>query len=165
MLFRSAALHWDEWLGPAASRPYDPAYVPFRWRGWWDFGCGAVGDMAIHLADPAYAPLNASIQGGRGKHPEDPCRFGDFLVFLDAHWDQLSSDGHLCPQSVWLADGTLFNRRIDRDQLVKELPVLLQPFLDPVRLGRVRQELNRYDEVYRQRLGKRWEQEIGRAHV
>ena len=112
----------------------------------------------IHLADPAYAPLNASIQGSRGKHPEDPCRFGDFLVFLDAHWDQLSSDGHLCPQSVWLADGTLFNRRVDRDQLVKELPVLLQPFLDPARLGRLRQELNRYDEVYRQRLGKRWEQ-------
>lgn len=112
----------------------------------------------LHLADPAYAPLNASVQASRGKLPGDPCRFGDFLVFLDAHWAQLSSDGHLCPQRLWLADDALFNRRIDRDQLVKELPALLQPFLDPARLGRVRQELNRYDEFYRQRLGKRWEQ-------
>ena len=46
-------LNWDLWLGPAAERPYHSAYAPFRWRGWWDFGCGAIGDMAIHLMDPA----------------------------------------------------------------------------------------------------------------
>lgn len=44
-------LHWDLWLGPAAERPYSPLLAPFAWRGWWDFGCGAVGDMAIHLMD------------------------------------------------------------------------------------------------------------------
>lgn len=53
-----ASLHWEEWLGPAAERPYDPAYAPFKWRGWWDFGCGAIGDMAIHLADPAFWGLD-----------------------------------------------------------------------------------------------------------
>lgn len=53
-----ANLDWDLWLGPAAKRAYDPAYVPFKWRGWWDFGCGAVGDMAIHLADPAFWGLD-----------------------------------------------------------------------------------------------------------
>ncbi|MCA9064801.1 MAG: Gfo/Idh/MocA family oxidoreductase [Planctomycetaceae bacterium] len=47
-------LNWNLWLGPAAERPYHPAYVPFKWRGWWDFGCGAIGDMAIHLMDPAF---------------------------------------------------------------------------------------------------------------
>jgi predicted dehydrogenase len=52
-----AGLHWDLWLGPAKARPYHPAYVPFRWRGWWDFGCGAIGDMAIHLLDPAFWAL------------------------------------------------------------------------------------------------------------
>lgn len=50
-------LHWDLWLGPAAERPYHPDYVPFRWRGWWDFGCGAIGDMAIHLMDPSFWAL------------------------------------------------------------------------------------------------------------
>lgn len=51
-------LNWDLWLGPAAERPYSPAYVPFKWRGWWDFGCGAIGDMAIHLMDPAFWALD-----------------------------------------------------------------------------------------------------------
>ncbi|MCR9120152.1 MAG: Gfo/Idh/MocA family oxidoreductase, partial [bacterium] len=37
-------LKWDLWLGPANSRNFHPAYVPFKWRGWWDFGCGAIGD-------------------------------------------------------------------------------------------------------------------------
>ncbi len=47
-------LDWDLWLGPAPERPYNPAYAPFRWRGWWDFGTGALGDMACHLMDAAY---------------------------------------------------------------------------------------------------------------
>lgn len=50
-------LSWDLWLGPAAMRPYHSAYVPFKWRAWWDFGCGAIGDMAIHLMDPSYWAL------------------------------------------------------------------------------------------------------------
>jgi len=45
-------LDWDLWLGPAPSRPYHPAYLPFIWRGWWDFGCGALGDMGCHMLDP-----------------------------------------------------------------------------------------------------------------
>ncbi|MDG1895579.1 MAG: Gfo/Idh/MocA family oxidoreductase [Fuerstiella sp.] len=51
-------LHWDLWLGPAQERDYHESYVPFRWRGWWDFGCGAIGDMAIHLLDPTFQALN-----------------------------------------------------------------------------------------------------------
>src|SRR6185503_19512725 len=42
-------LHWYEWLGPAPDRPYHKSYHPFSWRGWWDFGTGALGDMACHL--------------------------------------------------------------------------------------------------------------------
>jgi len=45
-------LDWDMWLGPAPYRPYHSAYLPFKWRGWWDFGCGALGDMACHVLDP-----------------------------------------------------------------------------------------------------------------
>lgn len=47
-------LDWNLWLGPAADRPYNPAYAPFNWRGWWDFGTGAMGDMACHIMDAAY---------------------------------------------------------------------------------------------------------------
>ncbi|UCG47610.1 MAG: Gfo/Idh/MocA family oxidoreductase [Phycisphaerales bacterium] len=45
-------LNWDLWVGPSPMRPYHPAYLPFKWRGWWDFGCGALGDMACHVLDP-----------------------------------------------------------------------------------------------------------------
>ncbi len=41
---------WNLWLGPAPERPYNPAYAPFRWRGWWDYGTGALGDMARRMA-------------------------------------------------------------------------------------------------------------------
>ena len=43
-----AGLDWDLWLGPAPHRPYHPAYVPFKWCAWWDFGSGTVADMACH---------------------------------------------------------------------------------------------------------------------
>lgn len=50
-------LDWDLWLGPAPQRPYHPAYVPFRWRGWWDFGSGGLGDMGIHNLAPVFSAL------------------------------------------------------------------------------------------------------------
>ena len=50
-------LDWDLWLGPAPVRPYHPAYVPFRWRGWWDFGTGGLGDMGIHNLAPVFSAL------------------------------------------------------------------------------------------------------------
>ena len=52
-----SGLDWDLWLGPAESRPYHPAYAPYNWRGWWDFGTGANGDMACHNMDPAFWAL------------------------------------------------------------------------------------------------------------
>src|ERR1051326_4082581 len=52
-----ATLDWDLWLGVAPFRPYNPAYVPFKWRGFWDFGTGALGDMACHCMDLAFFAL------------------------------------------------------------------------------------------------------------
>jgi predicted dehydrogenase len=52
-----AGLDWDLWLGPAPWRAYSDRYLPFRWRGWWDFGTGALGDMGCHLIDPVYRAL------------------------------------------------------------------------------------------------------------
>lgn len=47
-------LDWNLWLGPAPERPYSPAYAPFNWRGWWDYGTGALGDIACHAMDAAF---------------------------------------------------------------------------------------------------------------
>lgn len=52
-----ATLDWDLWLGPAPWRPYNSIYAPFKWRGWWDFGTGALGDMGCHIIDPAFWAL------------------------------------------------------------------------------------------------------------
>ncbi|HXP59668.1 MAG TPA: hypothetical protein VN829_04205, partial [Dongiaceae bacterium] len=52
-----STLDWDLWLGVAQARQYDPAYLPFTWRGFWDFGCGALGDMGCHVMDGAYWAL------------------------------------------------------------------------------------------------------------
>lgn len=50
-------LDWNLWLGPAQDIKYNPAYLPFNWRGWWAFGTGALGDMACHIMDPIYRIL------------------------------------------------------------------------------------------------------------
>jgi predicted dehydrogenase len=50
-------LSWDLWLGPAPYRDYHPNYCPFKWRGYWDFGAGALGDMACHIIDPVFMAL------------------------------------------------------------------------------------------------------------
>jgi predicted dehydrogenase len=62
-----STLAWDLWIGPAPMRPYGgyKVYCPHNWRAWWDFGSGALGDMACHVVDPAYwalelgAPISA----------------------------------------------------------------------------------------------------------
>ena len=50
-------LDWDLWLGPAQYRDYHPAFLPFNWRGWWDYGTGALGDMGCHILDAAFRIL------------------------------------------------------------------------------------------------------------
>lgn len=48
---------WQRWLAPVAGRPYHPDYAPVRWRAWWDFGSGTIGDFACHHLDPAFMAL------------------------------------------------------------------------------------------------------------
>ena len=54
--------------GPASSVPYNPAYAPFGWRGYWAFGGGALPDLAIHHLDPAFNALRARHPADRGGH-------------------------------------------------------------------------------------------------
>jgi predicted dehydrogenase len=89
-----ASLNWDLWLGPAPVRPYldlwpadlrnhilkmaGHVYHPFSWRGWWDFGCGALGDMGCHVMDGADwalklgAPASVELVSSSERMPEMP---------------------------------------------------------------------------------------------
>jgi predicted dehydrogenase len=75
-----AGLDWDLWLGPAPFRPYHPAYVPFNWRGWWDFGNGSLADFACHHMDlPFWAldlrhPTLIEARGDEAPHPESTAK-------------------------------------------------------------------------------------------
>src|SRR5207248_5795138 len=50
-------VHWDAFLGPAPERPYAGGIHPFAWRGFWDYGTGAIGDMACHTGNMAFMAL------------------------------------------------------------------------------------------------------------
>ena len=69
-------LNWDLFLGPAPVRPYHAAYHPNGWKFWWDFGNGAMGDMAPHIFDLAFTaldlehPLTAEAQSAKPAHKE-----------------------------------------------------------------------------------------------
>ena len=70
-----ATMDWDTWLGIAEERPYSSDYAPFAWRGWYDFGCGALGDMACHILGSVNmallldAPTSVEVLEQEGKNP------------------------------------------------------------------------------------------------
>lgn len=84
-----ANLNWDLWLGPAKKIDYNPAYHPFKWRGWWAFGTGALGDMGCHLLDPPMRVL------GLGSPTDVECSVGS--VFLKDWTPEYIPEG--CPPS------------------------------------------------------------------
>lgn len=76
-----ATLDWDLWLGPAPERPYNPAYLPTTWRGWWDFGTGALGDMGCHIIDHPVWALNL----GAPSHVEARVTFDGSVLANQQH--------------------------------------------------------------------------------
>ena len=67
-------LDWDLWLGSAQEKPYVDKLVPFNWRGWWDFGTGAIGDMGCHLVEVPFSIL------GLDTPTEVQCSVGSIYV-------------------------------------------------------------------------------------
>lgn len=61
---KPTALNWDLWLGPAPEKPYTPNMHPFSWRGWWDYGTGALGDVGCHLIDIPFRALGLKYPTG-----------------------------------------------------------------------------------------------------
>jgi predicted dehydrogenase len=81
-------LDWDLWLGPAPKRPYHPAYAPSKWRGWWDFGTGALGDMGCHIFDPLFYALQLT-------HPTSVEATCSLFVPGAMNWDKnLNTDSY-----------------------------------------------------------------------
>jgi predicted dehydrogenase len=74
-----ADLDWDLWLGPAAYRPYNPAYAPFQWRYWWNFANGQLGDFFCHFCDLAFWALKLrhpiSVEAEGPLHPESTAKW------------------------------------------------------------------------------------------
>lgn len=85
-------LDWDLWLGPAPETPYIPDMHPFNWRGWWDYGTGALGDVGCHLIDIPFRTLGL-------KYPTDAeCSVGSVYTKM---WN---ADYHPegCPPSSYI---------------------------------------------------------------
>ncbi len=80
-----ATLDWDLWLGPAPERPYNPAYLPFKWRGWWDFGTGALGDIGCHAMDPVFRALKlggpVDVQGCSTRVNQETFPLGSMVTY------------------------------------------------------------------------------------
>jgi predicted dehydrogenase len=78
-------IHWDEWLGPAPYRPFSGAYHPFKWRGFWDFGTGALGDMACHTMNMPFMGLDlrnpTAVLATRPEHNRETYPGSSRIVF------------------------------------------------------------------------------------
>jgi predicted dehydrogenase len=80
---------WDLWLGPAQHRPYNPVYLPGRWRGWTPFGGGTVGDWTCHVVDPVFWALDlgsptsirAEVKNYNPKTQGDAYPKGDVITY------------------------------------------------------------------------------------
>ena len=108
-----ADLKWDLWLGPSPEIPYRPSLHPFSWRGWWDFGTGALGDVGCHLIDIPFRTLGL-------KYPKDAeCSVGSIYApgeglvynpegcpassFITLHFD--ATDKSMAPIEMTWSDG------------------------------------------------------------
>lgn len=111
------SLDWDLWLGPAPTRPYNPAYLPGcgRWNKYWDFGAGTLGDMGSHLIDFPYTALRLT-------HPctieaeGTPRNDETYPAWLKARWEHPAEGGRPAVEVFWY-DG------IQRPKAPKEVNV------------------------------------------
>ncbi|MHB1297578.1 MAG: Gfo/Idh/MocA family protein [Gemmatimonadaceae bacterium] len=99
-------IDWNLWLGPAAERPYHPRYAPFNWRGWWDFGTGAMGDMACHIMDAAYWTLGLKYPSRIT--PESTALFAETAPTAERIEYQFPAIGNRQAVTLTWRDGSIF---------------------------------------------------------
>jgi predicted dehydrogenase len=116
----SSTLDWDIWLGPAPERAYHPAYHPFAWRGWWDFGTGALGDIGCHSLDPVFRALKL----GHPLSVHASCSLVNketYPLSSTVHYD-FGARGDMPPVKLTWYDGGLKPRRPDEMDEGLQLP-------------------------------------------
>jgi predicted dehydrogenase len=102
-------LDWDLWLGSAPYRSYHPAYVPFAWRGWWDFGSGGLGDMGIHNIAPAFSALK--LTAPTSVHASSTPVFEETLPVASIVHYEFPARGDMPPVKMHWYDGGLLPPR------------------------------------------------------
>jgi len=98
-------LDWDLWLGPAPYRPYHPAYVPFKWRGWYDFGTGALGDMGCHSLAHVFKALDLSAP--RSIYASSTKLFSETFPWASIVHYEFEARGDMPPVKLTWYDGGL----------------------------------------------------------
>ena len=104
-----STLDWNLWLGPAPFRPYHPDYMPFRWRGWWDYGTGALGDMGAHLIDQPFWALKLrypnTVQASSTRFTKDSYPVAEVVTY------EFPARGKMPPVRLTWYDGGLMPPR------------------------------------------------------
>jgi predicted dehydrogenase len=112
-------LDWDLWLGPAPYRPYHPAYVPFKWRGWWDFGSGGLGDMGIHNLAPVFSALKLTAPAS--VHSSSTLFNNETLPLASIVHYEFQARGDMPPVKLHWYDGGMLPPRPDELEDEREL--------------------------------------------
>jgi hypothetical protein len=104
-----STLDWNLWLGPAPFRPYHPALCHFVWRGWWDYGTGALGDMGAHLMDQPFWALKlgypTSVQASSTRYTKDSYPLAEVVTY------EFPKRGNMPPVKLTWYDGGLMPPR------------------------------------------------------
>ncbi len=104
-----STLKWDLFIGPANNRPFNNIYHPWNWRGWWDFGTGALGDMACHILHPVFKGLNlgypTKVQGSSTMLLNDCAPNAQMVKYVFPQRDNLPKVGMPEVEVYWYDGG------------------------------------------------------------
>ncbi len=104
-----STLDWDAFIGPAKFRPYNSAYTPWNFRGWWDFGSGALGDMANHILQVPFKALElgypSAVIGSSTMLMSDSCPSAEKITFRFPERDNLPRLALPACELVWYDGG------------------------------------------------------------
>jgi predicted dehydrogenase len=124
-----AELDWDIWLGPVQNRPYNPCYLPKKWRSWKEFGTGALGDMGCHIFDPAYWALDLTPPISVESYSSTFVRsFGDAPTTFETYPRasmlkyEFEARGNMPPVTIFWYDGGMKPWRPEELEEGRELP-------------------------------------------